>query len=164
MTNAAKILRMVLWICMLASSVAFVMAQGSYRAQLRGVVADSSGAVIRDAKVTITDIGTSVSTSGRTNDKGEYFFTGLRPSTYSVKAEAQGFRAQEQTNVVLAVDQQTTINFTMTPGALTTAVEVNTAAPLLDTESPTLGTDVTNQYIKNIPLAGRDFFGLTFLS
>src|SRR5215469_11927426 len=85
MTSAAKIFRMVLWACMLASSAVLLMAQGSYRAQLRGVVADSSGAVIRDAKVTITDIGTSLSSSGRTNERGEYFFTGLRPSTYSVK-------------------------------------------------------------------------------
>ena len=66
--------------------------------------------------------------------------------------------------MVLAVDQQTTLNFTLSPGAVTTAVEVNTTAPLLDTESSTLGTEVTNEYIKDIPLPGRNFFGLAFLS
>src|SRR5579864_3119295 len=164
MMSTAKISKMVLAACVFAASVTSVLSQGSYRAQVRGTIADSSGAVIRGARVTITEIGTNVAASDQTNDKGEYYFTGLRPSTYSIKAEAQGFRAQEKTGVVLAVDQQTTLNFTMNPGALTTAVEVNTTAPLLDTESPTLGTEVSNQYIKDIPLPGRDFFGLTFLS
>ena len=164
MTSAAKLSRLILIACVVSSAAVLVLAQGSYRAQLRGTVADSSGAVIHDAKVIITELGTSVSSSGRTNDRGEYYFTGLRPSTYSIKVEAQGFRPQAKTDVVLAVDQQTTLNFTMSPGALTTAVEVNTAAPLLDTDSPTLGTEVTSQYIKDIPLPGRDFFGLTFLS
>jgi hypothetical protein len=159
-----KIFRFILVVCLFAGSAVFLVAQGSYRAQIRGVVADASGAVVRDAKVTITDVGTNIASSSRTNDKGEYFFTGLRPSTYSLKVEAQGFRPEERTGVVLAVDQQTSLNFAMSPGALATTVEVNTASPLLDTESPTLGTEVTSQYIKNIPLPGRDFFGLTFLS
>ena len=141
-----------------------LVAQGSYRAQVRGIVADASGAVVGNAKVTITEVGTNIASSSRTNEKGEYFFTGLRPSTYSVKAEAQGFRPEEKTGVVLAVDQQTTINFSMMPGPVTTAVQVNSVAPLLDTESPTLGTEVTSEYIKDIPLPGRNFFGLTFLS
>jgi len=164
MKKVARVSRLVLTVCLLAGSAIMLMAQGSYRAQVRGVIADTSGAVISNAKVTITEIGTNISSSDRTNARGEYYFTGLRPSTYSLKVEAQGFRAAEQTGVVLAVDQQTTLNFSMSPGTLATTVEVNTTSPLLDTESPTLGTEVTSQYIKDIPLPGRDFFGLTFLS
>ena len=162
--RTTKISRSILAAFLLAGSAVLLVAQGSYRAQVRGIVADTSGAVVGGAKVTITDVGTNIASSSRTNDKGEYFFTDLRPSTYSVKAEAQGFRPEERTGVVLAVDQQTTLNFTMMPGAVTTAVQVSSVAPLLDTESPTLGTEVTNEYIKDIPLPGRDFFGLTFLS
>ena len=164
MKRTAKISGLILAGCLFAGSAVFVAAQGSYRAQVRGVVADASGAVLRNAKVTITDVGTNIASSSRTNDKGEYFFTGLRPSTYAVRAEAQGFRSEEKTGVVLAVDQQTTLNFTMTPGPVTTNVQVSSSAPLLDTESPTLGTEVTSEYIKDIPLPGRDFFNLTFLS
>ena len=164
MINTVKLARVVAVVSVLFSSTVLLLAQGSYRAQVRGTVADTSGAVIRNAKVTVTEAGTNISSSTHTNDKGEYFFTGLRPSTYSLKVEIQGFRPEESTGVVLAVDQQTTLNFTLTPGTVTTTVEVNTAAPLLDTESPTLGTEVTNQYIKDIPLPGRNFFGLTFLS
>lgn len=160
----AHISRLVVAAYVLLSSAVLVFAQGAYRAQLRGVVTDSSGAVIRAARVTITNAGTNISNTVQTNDKGEYFFTGLQPATYAVQAQAQGFRTEEQSGIALAVDQQTTLNFTMKPGAVAEAVEVNSGEPLLDTESPTLGTEVTNQYIKNIPLPGRDFFGLTFLS
>ncbi|MFZ0539380.1 MAG: carboxypeptidase-like regulatory domain-containing protein, partial [Candidatus Sulfotelmatobacter sp.] len=57
-----------------------LFAQGNYRAQLRGIVSDASGAVVPNATVTIRDTGTNISSSARTDDKGSYFFTGLRPS------------------------------------------------------------------------------------
>ena len=164
MKNFPTISRFLVSICLLASSAVILMAQGSYRAQVRGVVEDASGAVVQGAKVTITDVGMNIASSSRTNDKGEYFFTGLRPANYSLKVEAEGFRPEEKRDVVLAVDQQATLNFTLSPGAITAAVEVNTSAPLLDTGNSTLGTEVTNQYIKEIPLPGRNFFGLAFLS
>lgn len=153
---------LVVWFC--GSFATFVAAQGSYRAQIRGVVSDASGALVPNATVTIRNAGTNISSTAHTDDKGEYYFTGLVPSTYSVKAGAPGFRTMERTGVVLAVDQETTLNFTLPPASVSEKVEVSTAAPLMDTESSTLGTDVTNEYIKNIPLPGRDFFGLTFLS
>ncbi|HZR67148.1 MAG TPA: carboxypeptidase-like regulatory domain-containing protein [Terriglobales bacterium] len=164
MKNTAKFSRALLVALAVCVSAIALFAQGTYRSQIRGVVSDSSGAVVRDAKVTITESGTNITSSIKTNDKGEYFFTSLRPSTYSVKVEAQGFRPEEQTGIVLAVDQQSSLNFTLSPGSISTEVQVNTTAPLLDTGSSTLGTEVTNQYIKEIPLPGRNFFGLAFLS
>ena len=71
MKKAANISRLVLTMCLLAGSNVMLMAQGSYRAQLRGVVEDASGAVVQGAKVTITDVGTNIASSSRTNDKGE---------------------------------------------------------------------------------------------
>jgi hypothetical protein len=147
-----------------ASLATLVAAQGSYRAQLRGVVSDATGAVIHNATVTITDTGTNISSVSHTDDKGEYFFTGLRPSTYSVKAEQAGFRTTQRTGVVLAVDQEASLNFTLTPAGVSENIIVTTTAPLLDTDNATLGTDITHEYINEIPLMGRDFFGLTFLA
>src|SRR5579872_1971246 len=138
-------------------------AQGNYRAQLRGVVSDASGAVVPNATVTIRDKGTNIAATARTDDKGSYFFTGLRPSTYDVKAEAPGFRADEHIGVVLQVDQESSLNFKLQLAGITSTVEVSTTAPLLDTGNATLGTDITSQYVKELPLVNRDFFGLTFL-
>ena len=164
MRPATPVLFRLLTVFLLATCSLFAAAQGSYRAQLRGVVSDAAGAVMPNVSVTITETATGIATRTRTDEKGEYFFTGLRPSTYSVKAEAPGFRTSERTNVVLAVDQESSLNFKMQLAGVSTSVEVTTTAPLLDTGNATLGTDVTSEYVKELPLVNRDFFGLTFLS
>lgn len=66
--------------------------------------------------------------------------------------------------MVLAVDQQTTLNFSLKPASVSFQIQVESAPPLLDTESASLGTDITNQYVKEIPLLNRNFFGLVFLN
>src|SRR5437660_3602766 len=140
------------------------LGQGTYQAQIRGVVSDPTGAVVGNATVTITENGTNLSTTAKTGSDGYYILRGLRPSTYSVKAEAPGFQTLEKQSVVLAVDQQTTLDFSLKPAGLRQQIQAEAAAPLLDTESASLGTDVTNEYVKQIPLLDRNFFGLMFLS
>jgi len=164
MRPTGRLHSLVLVACLLGSFATFAVAQGSYRSQLRGVVSDASGAVVPNATVTITDTGTNISNVAHTDDKGEYYFTGLRPSTYSVKVQVPGFRTVERTGVVLAVDQESSLNFNLTPATVSEKMVVTETAPLLDTESATLGTDITNEYVKEIPLLNRSFFGLTFLS
>ena len=159
-----RVLYWFLNVSLFAICTSLLFAQGNYRAQLRGIVSDASGAVVPNATVTIRDRGTNISSSARTDDKGSYFFTGLRPSTYDVKAEAPGFRASDRTGVVLEVDQESSLNFKLQLAGVTSTVEVSTTAPLLDTGNATLGTDVTSQYVKQLPLVNRDFFGLTFLA
>ena len=147
---------------LVAATAAF--GQGAYEAQVRGTVTDQSGAVVTNATITITNVATNIAQTAQTKDHGEYFFTGLRPAVYTVKAQASGFRIAEKTNVVLQVDQQTTVDFLLHPLTVSETMEVTETAPLLDTENATLGTDITNEYVKSIPLINRDFFGLTFLS
>jgi hypothetical protein len=91
------------------------LGQASYAAQVRGSVTDQTGAVVQNARVTITNDGTSASTAANTDDRGLYLLPGLRPSTYTIQAEAPGFRTAESQNVVLAVDQQATLNFRLKP-------------------------------------------------
>src|SRR5580704_9555159 len=142
----------------------FVWAQGNYRAQLCGVVSDASGAVVPNATVTIRNIGTNISSAAHTDDKGSYYFTGLLPTTYDVKAEASGFRSAERTGVVLAVDQESSLNFRLEVAGTLATMVVTTTQPLLDTDNATLGTDITSEYVKELPLINRSFFGLMFLS
>jgi hypothetical protein len=138
--------------------------QGSYTAQVRGVVTDQSGAVVSNATVTITNDGTNIAQSAQTDEHGQYFLSGLRPSEYTIKAQAAGFRIAEKTGVVLQVDQQTSVDFVLHPLAVSQTMEVTETAPMMDTENATLGTDITSQYVHELPLMNRDFFGLTFLA
>src|SRR5215467_4854683 len=143
---------------------AVAFGQASYTAQVRGVVSDQSGAVIQGANVTVTNDGTGISSTTVTNDRGLYTFTGLRPAVYTIKAEAKGFQTAERKQIVLQVDQQTTIDFSLKPPGVLATVEVTTATPPPDTESAALGTDITNEYVRDIPLYNRSFFGLAFLA
>ena len=141
-----------------------LLAQASYQAQLRGVVSDATGAVLPNATVTITEAGTNLSQKVTTGHSGDYIVRALRPSTYLVKVSAAGFQTVEQKDVVLAVGQETSLNFTLRPAGTSTTVQVTEAAPLLDTDSSALGTDITSRYVKEIPLLNRNFFGLVFLN
>ena len=151
-------------ICILLLFQPALLGQASYQAQIRGVVSDATGAVVPNATVSITELSTNVSQTAKTGQSGDYILRGLRPSTYLVKAEARGFASVERKGIVLAVGQETSLNFTLRPAGTSTEVQVTVAAPLLDTDTSALGTDITNQYVKEIPLLNRNFFGLIFLN
>jgi hypothetical protein len=154
--------RVVLPVVLLFSVGAF--GQASYTAQIRGVVTDQSGAVVANATITIINDATTISLTTHSDDRGQYILTGLRPATYTIKAEGPGFQPVERKNLVLQVDQQTTINFELRPRGVATTVDVTSAPPLLDTESAAVGTDVTNEYVRDVPLYNRSLFGLVFLA
>ena len=162
-----RLVASLLW-CAVALAVASVatvaFGQASYTAQVRGVVKDQSGAMITDATIVITNDATGISTTAHSDEHGLYILTGLRPAVYTIRADRPGFRPAEQKNVVLQVDQQTSIDFELHPLGVSTTVEVTEAAPLLDTENATIGTDVANEYVRDIPLYGRNPFGLVFLA
>jgi Carboxypeptidase regulatory-like domain/TonB dependent receptor len=147
-----------LWLCV------SLHGQSTYTGKLSGEVTDSSGAVIAGAKVTLTDVTTNVKTTVTTDTKGVYVLTGLRPGTYTLLVEAQNLAPVERKDIVLAVSQEANLNFTLAPGSVSTSVTVTEQAPLLDTGNATLGTDVTNEYVRDIPLPDRSFFGLVFLA
>jgi len=150
----------------LVSAIAVVPAgaQSTYTAQLTGIVTDPSGAVVPSAKVILTDQGTNISIARETDNRGIYVFTGIRPSTYTIRVEAANFATTERKDVVLAVSQQATLDFSVTVGKVAETITVTEQVPLLDTGNAALGTDITNEYVKDIPLLNRSMFGLVFLA
>src|SRR5271170_2192230 len=139
-------------------------AQSTFTAQLSGVVTDSSGGVVPHAQVSLINDATGIVANAQTDERGFYVFTGVRPATYTIRAEAKDFAAQERKDVVLAVSQRATLDFKLVPGTVSEVVTVTEQAPLLDTGNATLGTDVTNEYVRDIPLINRSMFGLVFLA
>ena len=139
-------------------------AQSTYTSQLTGVVSDSLGAVIPGARVTLTDEETNIPTNNITNGSGIYLFTGIRPGAYTIRVEAPGLAPKERKALKLAVSQSATLDFTLKPQGTVESVTVTDQAPLLDTGNASLGTDVTNEYVRDIPLSNRSMFGLVFLA
>jgi Carboxypeptidase regulatory-like domain/TonB dependent receptor len=138
--------------------------QASYTAQVRGTVSDQTGAVVPNAKVTMTNNGTNISSSETTDGHGQYVFNGLHPATYTLKVESAGFQETVQNNVVLAVAQQASLDIVLKPFTSHETMTVTESAPLLDTTGASLGTEVTNEFISRMPLQDRDVTKLVYLS
>ncbi len=139
-------------------------AQSSDQGQIRGTVSDSRGAVIPHANITLVDVGTNVSEKTTSNDHGLYVFTALRASNYRMLIESAGFGPVEKAGIALTVNQQTTLNVTLAPAGTSASVTVEAVPVLLDSDNATLGTDVGEKYLTQIPLQNRDPFGLAFLA
>ena len=125
---------------------------------ITGIVRDPSGAAIPNAKVTITEVATNLIYTVSTNTAGEYVRPALKAGTYTVTAEAQGFRRVEQDNVVVTAGDRIGVNLTLPVGQITQSVEVSAAAPLLQTENTSQGADLNTQTLENVPLGGQRVF------
>ena len=132
--------------------------------QITGQVTDSSDAVVLGATVTVTNSQTNVARTTTTNSAGNYTFPAIPPGVYNVKAEMPGFKGEVREGVELEVEQIARIDFHLQVGAVTETVEVTGGAPLLTTESATVGTVIDNDRIVNLPLNGRSFTQLIALS
>ena len=126
-----------------------------------GTVADQSGAVVPGAQVTLVNEGTGLSQKTTTASDGSYNFTPLKIGSYSITVERTGFEKVVRRNVALHVQEQIKLDVTLIPGAVTETVEVTAAAPLLQTQSASVGQVVGSQLTNDLPLNGRNY---TFLA
>ncbi len=128
-----------------------------------GAVRDASGATIPKATVTLTNKATDQVSSTTTNSVGEYQFNALHPGDYSVKAVAGGFSAQIFNDVHIDVQSRPSIDFTLQVGNVSQTLEVQSTAPLLDTQTAELGGVVNEKEIVDLPLNGRRYADLALL-
>ena len=85
--------------------------QGETTSAIVGQVRDGSGAVVAGAKVTIVDRETGMRRSAKTDESGRFSFPQLKPGTYSVTAEAEGFEARQNDAVAAQLGQKQTVGF-----------------------------------------------------
>src|SRR5215468_10247342 len=97
---------------------------GQINAVAGGTVSDASGALIPGVEVTAKNINTGIVATRLTNETGTYEFPSLQPGVYSLSAALSGFQTATYNNVQLSQGQQVRLNFTLTVGAVTQAVEV----------------------------------------
>lgn len=126
-------------------------------ASITGTVADTGGAVINGATVTVTDVDRGTTYEAKTLDGGIFTFARLPIGTYDVKVEAQGFETSIQSHVTLVLNQTARLDFKMKVGAVTNTVRVTSEAPPLQTETTQVSTLVDSRAVTNIPLATRNY-------
>jgi hypothetical protein len=126
-----------------------------------GTVTDSSGAVLGNATVTLTNEGTNISLTTTAAADGSYTFSPVQIGVYRVNATAQGFNTVNVPHVTVAIGQNALVNFVLKPGSANETVEVTGEAPVLQTQEASVGQVVDQHTVNNLPLNGRNF---TFLA
>src|ERR1022692_3339434 len=121
---------------------------------LAGTITDSSGGVVVNAKVTITEVATGQVYSILTNNLGEFVRPALKASTYNISVSAPGFKTSEQKDVLLTAGDRTGVNITLTVGDVGQTVEVAASEPLLQTESTQVGANLNSRTVTDVPLGG----------
>src|SRR5258708_19047076 len=123
-------------------------------------VTRTNGRLIPGAKVTLTNTGTHIAASMMTNGTGDYTFNLLNPGQYTVTVEAKAFKKLVIPGFALAAGDRLRENANMELGSMEETVEVNAAAPLLQTDSSTVQSTVTEKSVQDLPLNGRNFINL----
>jgi len=131
---------------------------------MTGTITDSSGAVVAGAQVNVTNQGTSELRTTTTDSNGYYIVPQLPPGIYDISIKKQGFATDNRADVQLQVNQNATLNFTLTVSSIAQTVKVTGAPPALNTTSATLGTVIGHTATVDLPLNGREFTQLTLLT
>jgi outer membrane receptor protein involved in Fe transport len=129
-----------------------------------GTVTDSSGAVVPNATVTITDVAKNTVISVKSNASGEYVAEHLIPDAYNVKVEAQGFQTFEADGVQVAADTSPRIDAQMKTGSTSTTVTVSASTiPELKTDRADVATEFTTREVEDLPIPDRNFTNMQLL-
>jgi hypothetical protein len=132
-------------------------------ANLSGVVTDSLGAAVANAKISIKNLANGDVRDLTTNVDGLYSAPNLAPGSYDVMVSAQGFSSVTQKALTLTVGAQQALNFTLKVGELSQNIEVNAAPPSVETSSSTISATVEQKTVVELPLNGRDWTQLATL-
>jgi len=131
---------------------------------IEGTVVDETGAVVSGAKVTITHIDTGTTRILSTDSGGRYTAPLLQVGRYEIAVQLAGFTTVKRTNIALTLGQTQTVDLTLKLAAFETVVEVTESASLIETSRSEASSLVDNKQVENLPLNGRRFFDLAFLT
>ena len=148
-------------VILFSAATAFAQVQAG---RIVGTVYDPNRAVVPNAVVTITNTATNQVQTLATSSIGDFVLTPVDPGIYRVAVNAKGFGGAVINNVEVIVGQSARVDVELKVGDVSTRVEVVAAAPLLNTESGTVGQEITNRQIVDLPLNGRSYYELARLT
>ncbi len=154
-------MRMLRVVCALCALILILQASANAQAvngTVVGTVTDSTGAVMPDAHVTITEVNTNVSRSATTDANGYYSFPNLPPGNYKVRVEKQGFAAAQRSEVPLLVNSTVRVDLSLQPGQVTETIDVASTMPLLQTDTARTGATLTAAQASQLPLGNNRNF------
>ena len=131
-------------------------AQGETTGALAGEVADPTGAAVPGATVQVTSAATHLRRTVRSDEGGRFSFPELKPGPYVVEGQASGFDNQSIGPVSVSLGQTQIVSLVVKVAARKTVVDVQSAAPLINTANPNTTTTLESEVIANLPNPGSD--------
>jgi outer membrane receptor protein involved in Fe transport len=163
--RTARILFRGATLCAILFCITFTGAYAQFRGAIQGTIKDTTGALIPDAKVTLTNNETQRKQSTSTSGEGFYHFGGLAPGTYTIEASAKGMRTGVLKDLLLTGESTTGADLTLEAGAITETVTVTSdEIPALETESASVAANLSAQAVRELPQVGRDPYELLRLA
>src|SRR5262245_55067110 len=132
--------------------------------EVNGAVSDQSGAAISAATVKLINQATGIETQAALNKDGRFTFVNVKPASYVLRVEAQGFKTAQTPTFNVAVSQTVTQDVGLTVGDVSQTVEVNAAGELVQRSSVELGTVISEREVQDLPVNGRNFTQLLTLT
>ncbi len=159
--SGGRVLRRQIGLGLLAAAIvlllpAELLAQGETTSAILGQVTDSTNAAVPGAAVTVVNRETGLKRSARTDGAGRFNFPQLKPGTYTVRAEAQGFEPQVADNVISGLGQKQTVNLTLRVAQSKQTVEVSAEAPIINPSNANTSTTLNAPALENLPNPGGD--------
>ena len=131
-------------------------------ATINGQIADSTGAAVAGAEVTLTNLATKDARTVKSNDEGYYSITFIQPGTYDMSVKMQGFKEFINQRIELQVNDRKTLNIALETGQVNENVTVTADAPIVQS-TPTVGDVIESRKVLEIPLNNRSFLQLVTL-
>ena len=123
----------ILSLCFLLFATLTSTAVYAQNAQISGIIKDQTGAILPGVTVTARNVETGLSRSAVSQTAGEFRIPALPPGTYTVITELSGFAVETRPDIVLIIDQDAVINFTLKPARVAEAITVVGESPIVDT-------------------------------
>ena len=157
--NMARVIATVFLLC-----APFTVKAQVESGKIVGTVKDPSGAVVTNAAVKVAETQTNSERQTKTDSNGEYVVTELKSGEYTVTVEHQGFKKALQAAFKLDVNQVVRVDITLAVGSISEELVVTAAAPMIEADTSSLGQVIEQSRVQDMPLDGRDFIELAYLT
>lgn len=141
-----------------------IYGQANIGGSLRGTITDKTGAVVPGSSASLTNTDTGVVSNAAVNSAGEYSFPSVAPGTYTLVVTSPGFTTARYDRVIINLNQAESLPVKLDVGAANTVVEVTGEGEKVVTQETSVTGLFTDNQIKNLPLNGRDYSNLIYLS
>lgn len=160
MKRWTRIMSLVLFLAAWGGASAFAQ----FSSGIEGIVHDTTGAVVPNARVTVTNTRLGVSNTVLSGGDGFFRIDGLPASTFDIKVEAAGFATWTQSGLTLQIAEIHAITPELKVGSVSSNVEVSATAAQVDLITPATGSEIASETVTNTPLTGQNVYSLASLT